>query len=218
MPRLLFLTFFVYICIIGKSQQVLTGKVLDQVTKQPISGAEVLVIGDSISLTTNDKGYFQFRIQVKDSIVILHNNYYPSQFSRPTNDVFTVFLYPYDERPIYLAGNASFYKYLHKQLRYPFKSIIRQKEGIQLIRLTINAQGKFVDCACMNDIGIDCDKKIKPVIENIPGSWAAIGKSQNLVLPIIFTLSNTPKSYPLPEVDLTNTQLMDKIVISGVSE
>ncbi|WP_194851695.1 carboxypeptidase-like regulatory domain-containing protein [Nonlabens antarcticus] len=68
----------VLFCSLGVSQNLLKGRVLDEITEEPIPGALVLIRGSQIEMTTDAQGYFVFSKQIEqgDQMLIIESNNY----------------------------------------------------------------------------------------------------------------------------------------------
>ena len=101
------------------AQRIITGRILDIYSKEPVENAVVTIFKSTETTTSNAKGYFQVELHDGDSLLITHHDYKPGFVNIPEQDVFIVYVEPYEDYPNYLDGIAKLYKYLQESLVYP---------------------------------------------------------------------------------------------------
>lgn len=70
------------------SQNLITGRIMDNKTNEPVAGANVYFSNDKEGSFTNKKGYFQLEVQPSDTLTISHVGYVNSQILAPEQKQF----------------------------------------------------------------------------------------------------------------------------------
>ena len=199
------------------SQRLITGKVADLRTKDPVQNVDVSIYKGTAVTTTNKSGYFQLTIQEGDSIVLMHPDYQLGIISVPEADVFSVFIQKVNDYPAYLEGEAILYKYLQENLKYPRAARNKRIEGMLVIQLSIDAQGNISGCEALNDLGGKCAEEAIEIFKKIPGRWSAHSEENHFIFPIIFQIGMEKKNFEAPDIELGNGKIMEAIYINSLS-
>lgn len=98
-----------------------------------------------------------------------------------------------DDTAVYKAGIDKFYQYLYEELKYPFITKLKGKQGRVLVRFIIDKSGNLLNPTFMMSIDKPTEKRIKSVLLATSGKWNPAtykGKavSSALILPVAFEL------------------------------
>ena len=195
------------------SQRLITGRIIDINTKAAVGQVDVSVFKGTATTTTRENGYFQLKVNPGDSLLIMHPEYKLGLISIPAADVFSVYMEKVDDYPIYLDGQAKLYRYLKDNLH--FSPTIRSKrhEGVLFIQLVINTNGKIEDCILLNSFTRKYEQNALEVFKNIPGSWSMPNSSKNIIFPLIYGFANSINRIEMPQVELPEAKIMEKIMV-----
>ncbi|MBY0433959.1 MAG: energy transducer TonB [Cyclobacteriaceae bacterium] len=98
-----------------------------------------------------------------------------------------------DDTASYKTGMNDFYKYLAKELKYPFLTWLKGKHGKVFVEFTIDNRGNVTDLKFLKTLDSPTEKKISGILMSTSGRWnpatyrgEKVGSK--LVLPIIFEL------------------------------
>ena len=213
MKRIIFLIIAGFVLHQAEAQRIVTGRILDLYNKEPVENAVVTIFKSTTTTVSNAKGYFQVELQDEDSILITHQNYKSGFLSIPEENVFVVYVEPYENYPNYLEGIASLYHYLKQSLVYPNSARMKRIEGVLLIELMVNEQGTMMHCKCLNEIGGNCEKTALKVFNEIPGTWSESTEPKRLIFPLIYVLDDNHELFTFPDIELPHGKMMDRIVI-----
>lgn len=103
------------------------------------------------------------------------------------NGIYTV----KDDTAMYKAGIAEFYKYLLRELKYPFMTRLKGRHGKVFVQFTIDKDGNLINPTFLVSLDKPTERKIKKVLLSTSGQWnPAKYKGKNvgsmLTLPVIF--------------------------------
>jgi protein TonB len=70
--------------------------------------------------------------------------------------------------PSFPGGNAEFYEYISKNLKYPKKAIKANVEGKVIVRFVVDENGDISDIEILKGIGFDCDEEAVRVLQSSP--------------------------------------------------
>src|ERR1035437_9435253 len=96
----------------NESKIIVTGLVRDAHTKQPINAAQITVLDNSVSATTNEKGIFKLNVRSKNEIIVVSAfDYNVRQISSQSKDSIVIDLYSdvftnYFDKVDVLTGSA----------------------------------------------------------------------------------------------------------------
>ncbi|MFM7858023.1 MAG: energy transducer TonB, partial [Flammeovirgaceae bacterium] len=98
-----------------------------------------------------------------------------------------------DDQAKYKPGMEELYKYLKKELKYPFITRLKGKQGKVFVRFTIDKSGNLLNPTFLISIDTPTEKRIKNILLATSGKWNPAtykGKmvSSTLILPITFEL------------------------------
>lgn len=98
-----------------------------------------------------------------------------------------------DDTAMYKTGIEELYKYIAKELKYPFITRLKGKHGKVFVRFIIDKGGNLVNPTFLVSLDKPTEKRIKDVLLSTSGKWnPATYKGQpvssTLVLPVIFEL------------------------------
>jgi hypothetical protein len=71
-------------------QRLITGRIMDKQTNQPVPDVNVYFTNDKEGAFTNTKGYFQLNVEASDTLTISHIGYVNSQILAPAQNQFMV--------------------------------------------------------------------------------------------------------------------------------
>ena len=196
------------------AQQLITGRVYDLYTRDNIEGVDVTVFKGTAFTRTNKFGYFQLAAGPGDTLLLTHRDYKAGLINVPDATVFNVYLENAADYPVYLSGLGALYNYLQINLKYPGVARLKSKEGMVVVVLEIDPDGKIVDCKALNTIGGNCAREAVEVFREIPGEWSKGSSNRNLIFPVIFQLTMEQKEIENPKVDLVNGKIMDPIFVT----
>ena len=212
-------TFLLFMCFsnIVHSQRVVTGKVLDILTKEEIENVDVTIYKGTATTSTNNRGYFQLNVEEGDSLLFAHPEYKLGLIAVPDADIFTVYLEGVDDYPVYLQGEAVLYKFLQERIQYPNKALFKGVEGIAVIMMTIDAEGNMITCKGLNELEGNCTKEAVKVFLQIPGKWSVGTESKNLLFPVVFRIGNAKSDMEMPDFEVVKGKFMDPVYVTGTS-
>ncbi len=212
-----FLIFNFCLSLSSCGQTVITGRVLNVISKLPVENVAVSVFRGTEATITNNRGYFQLTIGEDDSLVFTHPDYKSGGLKPPDANVFIIYIEQYNYYPTYLDGQGELYKYLQENLKYPRKALFRGIEGILFMELQIDSAGEVIECKPINELCKNCEEQIIKVFEKIPGKWSTCDQPliKRVIFPIEFKtnlLSNVAinADYKLPQ-----GKIMSKIVLTA---
>lgn len=106
-----FMVFFQFISLSGFSQTLIQGKVFDNVTREPVSNASVMVKGTDRGTVTNAQGIFSISTAGHEEIIVSSVNY-ESQTLKADGRMISVALNPVNNKlqEIVVSGNRTFEK------------------------------------------------------------------------------------------------------------
>ena len=70
--------------------------------------------------------------------------------------------------PSFPGGNAEFYEYISKNLKYPKKALKANVEGKVVVRFVVDESGDISDIEILKGIGFDCDEEAIRVLQSSP--------------------------------------------------
>jgi len=212
-------TFLLFMCFsdIVHSQRVVTGKVMDILTKKEIENVDVTIYKGTATTSTNNRGYFQLNLEEGDSLLFAHPEYQLGLIAAPDAAIFTVYLEGVDDYPVYLPGEAVLYKFLQEHIQYPNKALFKGVEGIAVIMMTIDSDGNMITCKALNELEGNCTREAVKVFLQIPGKWSAGAESKNLLFPVVFRIGKTKDDIEIPDFDVVKGKFMDPVYVTGTS-
>jgi len=103
-------------------------------------------------------------------------------------EIFTIV----EQQPGYPGGNAAFYSYIGKKMKYPSQARRMGIEGKVFVQFVVDTNGAITDVQVMRGIGAGCDEEAIRVIQNSPkwqpGKQRGKAVKVRMVLPITFKL------------------------------
>lgn len=215
LKRIVFLFIAYFILQYAEAQRIVTGRILDMYNKEPVENAVITIYKSTKTTLSNERGYFQVELHNEDSLLITHQNYKSGFLNIPENDVFVVYVEPYDSSPNYLEGIANLYQYLQQSLVYPNSARMKRIEGVLLIEVIVGQDGKMKSCRCLNEIGGNCEKTALKVFNEIPGSWSASTEPKSLIFPLIYVLGEKKEVFKFPDIEFPHGKMMERIIIQA---
>jgi hypothetical protein len=195
------------------SQRLITGRVLDINSKESVGQVEVSVFKGTSTTTTRANGYFQLTIDEGDSLLVMHPDYKIGLFAVPSVDVFIVYVEKFNDYPTYLAGQAKLYRYLKDNLRFAPRTRSKRNEGVLLVQLVIDTNGKIEDCVLLNSFHKKYEQNALEVFKGIPGSWSAPKYRKSLIFPLIYQYANSINQVEFPDIKVPKGKVMERIMI-----
>jgi hypothetical protein len=212
-PKIIAFSYLISISSFAFSQRLITGKIKDANSRNPVENASVTVFKGTEFATTNSHGYFQLTVGEEDSLLITHRDYKTGLMSIPEADIFTILIVPHNTYPIYSDGSGALYKYLQLNLKYPTKALVRKIEGVVLLQLILNPNGEITDCRILREIGGKCGETASSVFKNIPGKWTQSQETKSLIFPLVYIQRAKPKTFYMPDIKLPVGKIMEAIQI-----
>jgi hypothetical protein len=214
---IIFLICNFYISLSGFGQKIITGKVLNVISKLPVENVAVSVFKGTATTTTNSQGYFQLTITEEDSLVFTHPDYKSGGLKPPNAEVFIIYIEQYNYYPTYLDGDSELYKYLKKELKYPRKAFNKGIEGIVFVELQIDSAGMMVGCKSLNELCKNCEEHIIKVFNKIPGKWTGCEEPlvKHLIFPVVFKLNSWSEVELESQYKLPGGKLMSSIILTA---
>jgi hypothetical protein len=181
-PSVLFFLFS--ISTFGQIQ--VTGKVVDNETKKPISNAQVKVADTELETKTNFGGYFQLILDTTHHVLISSPGYTDIEI-KVTSSKFQVSMIKLSTQTATLTEdeNKMLYSYLNNNIRYPLQARKVKLQGILYASFDIDAQGKTQNIKIIKDIGYKTGEEVLSLLHNMP-QLPASGSNRSLVLPVVF--------------------------------
>ena len=196
------------------AQNIITGRVVDSDTREPVKDAIVTVVATKVQAKANYKGYFQVAADSADVLTIQHTGYIPGQIKVPGRDGFQVSLTK-DLAPEYSGGMDLFYEYLSQSLEYPAKARQKGTQGRIYISFDVDSLEGIQNIMIVSDIGHGCAQTIVNSLSKAPNRWIPKAKVVSLILPVTFQLGGRGSSLELGEVG-TDVQLPKGIVLKEI--
>jgi len=199
---------------ISVAQRIVTGKVLDIFTNNPVDAVAVTIYKGTSTTVTNEKGYFQLHVNNDDSLLLSHRDYQIGLIGIPETDVFTVFMTSNEFFPEYQEGIASLYTFLYQNLKYPRQAMTKGIEGVLFIEALVDSIGNLKECNALNELGGHCSEEAIEVFMEIPGKWTPSHRTSRFVFPLIFSIHTNEDDIVLPAIDFPKCKFMPKISVS----
>ena len=105
------------------------------------------------------------------------------------DEVFTIV----EDQPTPIGGNAAFYKFVQKNLKYPSQAKRMGIEGKVYVQFVVDKDGSITEVQSVKGIGAGCDEEAARVLKMAP-KWKP-GKQRGkpvkvrMVMPIVFKLN-----------------------------
>ena len=195
------------------AQRLITGKVLDLNTKEPVDKLVVTIYKGTSFAITNHSGFFQLNINEGDSLLISHQNYELGLIAMPATDVFSLFVKRNEYYPAYLDGEWKLFTFLERNIKYPRAARAKKIEGILYMELGIDSTGNIDFCKALNNIGSNFEKEVIPVFLNIPGEWSQSHCPTSFIFPIIFRIGYGKTTLEVQELDFPVGKMMRQITV-----
>jgi len=195
------------------AQRIITGKLLDYRTKNPVEGATVIVYKGTSATSSNARGYFQLSSNDGDSLLISHPEYILAFIPVPEVDNFTLYIDKQGAYPEYLQGEAQLYSYLWANLKFPVSEITKRKEEVLFVELCVDSTGIITSCKALNDLGKKFEKATIPVFEAIPGRWSASHQSSKFIFPVLFKIGLKETDIEVPMINIPEGKMMTQIIV-----
>ena len=170
------------------------GVVLDNETKQPISGAVFLLKGNPTKNRTNNQGEFQLEGQQGDTIKVALNQEYTTENIILTADAenLTVELKKV-VMPEYPGGPAECMKFLSKNIRYPKKARENGTQGRVVVQFVVDKDGSIDDIKIVKSVSWELNDEAKRVVKRMPkfkpGTVGGEPIRMRFTMPIMFRLN-----------------------------
>lgn len=197
------------------SQQQITGRVIDELTKKPIKEAKVAIEGKDISTQTNHLGFFQLTVDSVDLITVSNNDYESLTFSTPKINTFQIELKK-AQISIYKGGMKYFYSFIAQNIKYPYNARTSNKQGYVYISFKIDSLGKLNNLDLITDIGGGCGKEALRVISKIPSDYIPDPTNSLYILPIRFRIGNNEDNKPDTVVQLPIGKKLNEVVVTAM--
>jgi hypothetical protein len=116
-------------------------------------------------------------------------NHYEDDQPITIDGVYTII----DDTASYKGGMVEFYKYMSRELKYPFITRLKGKQGKVFVRFTVDEQGEVNSPDFLQTLDKRTEKKILNVLMSTSGRWDPAtykGKKvkSRLILPVYFEL------------------------------
>lgn len=204
---------FVFFSLPCFSQRIITGKLLDYYTKNPVENASVVIYKGTQATLTNKNGYFQLTIQDKDSLIITHKDYKVAIIGVPDVDVFAVYVEKQNYYPAYIDGVAQLYAYLFKNLKYPGTPRQNTQDQLLLVHLMVDSLGRIASCTPINHPGDNFERAAIPIFKKIPGTWSASKGSSSFIFPVVYKVGIKESEVEIPRIQLPEGKIMDQVTV-----
>jgi len=186
---------------------------MDLTTKSVIEGVDITIYKGTSSTTTNKSGYFQLNVSGDDSLLMTHPDYQIGLIAVPKIDVFIAYLDKIDSYPIYLDGYANLYTYLARNLKFGPRLKTKKNEGVLLVQVSIDENGKLDSCQLLNDFIEKYEKNALDVFARIPGQWSPSLEAKQFVFPLIYKFRSSSAPIQWPQLVLPEAKIMEAITI-----
>ena len=145
------------------------GVVLDYETKQPISGAVLLVKGNPTKNRTNSQGEFQLEVPSGTTVKVAFNPKYAPEDITLTADAenLTIELKKI-VMPEFPGGKAAIFKYLAQNIRYPQKAAKNGTQGLVALQFYVDTDGSIDDITVVRGVSRELNEEAKRVIKKMP--------------------------------------------------
>lgn len=196
------------------SQRLVTGRVLDNLSKEPIINATVRNNEKKLTTLTNHLGYFQLEVDSVDMLTVLNDGYEELKFLPPSSNSFQVYMIK-NSVQIYKEGMQYFYDFIGQNIQYPINARTFNRQGTVYVSFNIDTSGKLTNLNVINDIGGGCGKEVKRVIKKIPSKFISDTTNSLYILPVKFVIRNM-ESKKMTQVNLPDCQLLIELVVTAV--
>ena len=177
------------------TQDVVTvkGVVMDQETKQPISGAKIVYKGKLTSIKTNNQGEFEFTARSGETILVTHNpEYAPESITLTANAEDLTIELKKIVYPEYPGGRTACLKFLAKNIKYPIEAHMNGVQGRVVLQFWVETDGSIGDIKVVKSVSPDLDKEAIRVVKSMPkfkpGTIGGEIARVPFTMPIIFRL------------------------------
>ena len=97
-----------------------------------------------------------------------------------------------EEMPSFPGGNAKFYEFIAKNLKYPRRALKANVEGKVVVRFVVAEDGDVSDVEVLKGIGYDCDEEAIRVLNTspnwIPGKQRGRNVKVRVMVPLTFDI------------------------------
>lgn len=204
----------IFLSINTYSQQLITGRVIDEQTGISIKEAEVETKHKGNIAKTNFLGYFQLDPSGIDSLTVSAEGYQSLTFSIPKSNSFKVALKK-SELIFYKNGMKSWYFNFQNNLRYPSYARSSGKQGKIYVSFQIDSVGNLNNITLLNDIGGGCGAEVLKVLKKVPNHYIPDKSNTLYILPVIFRIENTQLDEKEFEFSLPKGKILPEIVVSA---
>jgi protein TonB len=94
--------------------------------------------------------------------------------------------------PSFPGGNAKFYEFIAKNLKYPRRALKANVEGKVVVRFIVAEDGDVSDVEVLKGIGYDCDEEAIRVLNTspnwIPGKQRGRNVKVRVMVPLTFDI------------------------------
>lgn len=196
----------ILISVFSYGQRLITGRVLDSETKNPIKQAIISVKGDSLTTQTNALGFFQLTIDSTDILTITCNEYNPGQVRVPATGGIQILL-ENSNFPEYKGGFQELYWFWGQNFYYPSKVRNKNLQGRVFISFEVDTTGALINIKILKDIGENCGKELSKVIKLTPNNWIPINRTCTFILPITLRLNENILNFSPLEKDILENEM-----------
>lgn len=116
----LLITIFLVLNITAWTQQIVTGKVIDQDTKQPIVGANVYFQNTTVGTVTDTLGFFELSLGTKEATLVISAGFSPAEFEVQIGKYYTIY---YGAEPVILDELVVFAAPYHRAISELYQQI-----------------------------------------------------------------------------------------------
>jgi len=197
------------------AQRIITGKLLDIYSKEPVKDASVIIFKGTDATVSNSRGYFQLTALDGDSILVTHKNYKSAIIALPEVDVFSIFIEKQESYPQYLEGEVELYSYFWQNLKYPSAAAFKGKEQLLFVQVLVDSSGAVSTCNLLNATDKNFEKMTLSVFEDIPGKWSSSHKTSSFIFPVLFKIGIKESTIDFPTIDFPEGKIMDQVIVYG---
>lgn len=195
-------------------ENLITMRVIDNLTKKPVRDATIY-LNNSTTFLTNHLGFSQFTAVNGDTIWISSQDYAEKFIIIPSVEKFQVGL-DLDESKLDFAGGISkFYNYWASNLRYPSKARSKKIQANLLVEFEIDSTGQSRLVQIHNDVEDLFEQTVTDVFKTMEGKWSVNYATRKFVLPIKFKMAESIPLEDIRSTEILADRFLKEIVVVG---
>lgn len=200
---------------VSAQTNVVTIRVIDNLTKKAIKDAKLLV-RDSISSMTNHFGYAQIKAASGDTLLVSCIDYDEIFIIVPVEQKFQVGLDKKQEKLDFSGGIKSFYEHWMFNLKYSSGARSGGVQGDVYVEFRIDSTGHSNLIKIHNDTKKFFQQDIKRVFNMIKGTWSTDYSNKIFLLPIRYRIPSLQPPINNDFKDVHPDRILTEIVVKAI--